>query len=467
VQRLKKYSAILLLLLTYPLVDFVATSFVLEESDEIYAYIPQESDFVVEINMRNFISELAYQRIFEEAYFMDRIYKEKTKEPQPKYVESGIDPFGKIILFREQWANESVWITVIKYTNEQTLRSYLAAQDHEFHVTFSDKYAIIQLTPSSNQEKLVEHLEKIAAKEVKSFNERAILSSIFEANKEINCYIIPSTHDHNQLIDGYLSFDFLEDRIAIDGSFTPVSNFGKTAPIAYALNPNVALSIRSSLNVFNSIYWFNEEKLDKVPAYTQMAFDYDGVECKMVNRDEGYTTPFKSYPNLNVHFDVSNSEVWRAFVDSLTKNANVKVDTIKHQIITKEGAHFYYVQTNQIFELTQDTVSLSPANEAQLFFDFHINIDALLDRTTFTIDETNPPSELEQKFGLMAAHGMLGEIKLMANIEQGSFQLSGNSQGDIIAKGSLMMKDKTGSSLVESMTFGAATFSFLANYILQ
>ena len=71
---IKKYSAILILLLAYPSVNFIAKAFVLEESDEIYTYIPQESDFVVEINLKNFISEMAYQRIFEEAYFMERVY---------------------------------------------------------------------------------------------------------------------------------------------------------------------------------------------------------------------------------------------------------------------------------------------------------------------------------------------------------------------------------------------------------
>ena len=72
---------------------------------------------------------------------------------------------------------------------------------------------------------------------------------------------------------------------------------------------------------------------------------------------------------------------------------------------------------------------------------------------------------MEQKFGLMAAHGMLGEIKLLANIEEGTFQLIGNEDGDIIVSGALMMKNKTGSSLIESLSFGSASFSFLANYL--
>jgi len=457
---------VLLLLLTYPLVDFIAKAFVLEESDEIYAYIPQESDFVVEINLKNFIAEMAYQRIFEEAYFMERVYdREKDKQSEPKYAESGFDPFGKIILFREQWANESIWIALLKYNNKEQLQNYLSNQFGEVHCEFSDDYAIVQLTPSSAQDKMNEHLKKIALKEVKSFNERAILSTVFDPSKEINCYIIPKTREYNQLIDGYLSFDFLEDRIAIEGNFTPVSEFGRTNPIAYAINPEAALSVRSSLNFFNSIYWFNEEKIENIPEYSQMAFDYDGVACKLVNRDQGFTTPFKSYPKIDIHFDVLKKEFWYAFMDSLIANPGITVDTLKHEIITQEGAHFHYVQNDQIFELTQDQVVLTPSISNQIFFDFHMDVDALIDRTTFTIDENNPPSDLEQKFGLMAAKGMLGEIKLLTNIEEGTFQLIGNEDGNIIASGALFMKNKTGSSLIESLSFGVASFSFLANYL--
>ncbi len=463
---IKKYSAILILLLAYPSVNFIVKAFVLEESDEIYAYIPQESDFVVEINLKNFIAEMAYQRIFEEAYFMKRVYDpEKEKQPQPKYVDSGFDPFGKVILFREQWANESIWIALFKYNDKERLQNYLSNQFGEVHCEFSDDYAIVQLTPSSAQEKMNEHLKKIALKEVKSFNERAILSTVFDPSKEINCYIIPKTREYNQLIDGYLSFDFLEDRIAIEGHFTPVSEFGRTSPIAYAINPEAALSVRSSLNFFNSIYWFSEEKIEDIPEYSQMVFDYDGVECKLVNRDQGFTTPFKSYPKFDIHFDVLKKEFWYAFMDSLISNPGITVDTINHEIITQEGAHFRYVQNDQIFELTQDKVELMPSTADHLYFDFHMDIDALIDRTTFTIDENNPPSDLEQKFGLMAARGMLGEIKLLANIEEGTFQLIGNEDGDIIASGALMMKNKTGSSLIESLSFGSASFSFFANYL--
>ena len=310
-----------------------------------------------------------------------------------------------------------------------------------------------------------EHLKKIALKEVKSFNERAILSTVFDPSKEINCYIIPKTREYNQLIDGYLSFDFLEDRILIEGNFTPVSEFERTNPIAYAINPEAALSVRSSLNFFNSIYWFSEGKIEDIPEYSQMTFDYDGVECKLVNRDQGFTTPFKSHPKVDIHFDVLKKEFWYAFMDSLIADPGITVDTINHKIITQEGAHFRYVQNDQIFELTQDKVALTPSTANQLYFDLHMNIDALIDRTTFSIDENNPPSDLEQKFGLMAAHGMLGEIKLLANIEEGTFQLIGNEDGDIIVSGALMMKNKTGSSLIESLSFGSASFSFLANYL--
>lgn len=463
-QRIKKYAAILLLLLVYPIVYSVANLFVLEEGDEIYAYIPQESDLVIEINTRNFASELAYQRIFEEAYFMEKVYPDDEGKVESRYVETGLDVMSKFILFREQWANESIWIAIVKYSNQEMAKNYLFAQMPNSHVEFSDDYAIIQLSVSSSQENLTEHLKKIADKEVKSFNERAILSTVFDPTKEINCYIIPKTRENNQLIDGYVSFDFLGDQIAIAGSFTPISNFGETEPIAYAIDPEKALSMRSSFNFFNSIYWFNSEKIENVPEYKQIAFDYDGVECFMVHRELGFTTPFKSYPKIDLHFDILKKEIWYAFMDSLKKNPTYQIDTVQHTIITAEGAHFTYAQNDRVFELTQDSVTLNPANDPLLYFDLQLNFDALLDRTTFSVDENHPPSDLEQQFGLMAARGFLSEIKLLANMESGTFQLRGTDDGLILASGQLLMKEKNGSALIESLAFGSAAFSFLQSY---
>lgn len=90
--RIKKYLAIVGLLMVFPLVVMVSNKFILEPSNEIYAFIPQESDFVIEVNTTNFIKEIAYQRIFEEASFLEKVYPaSKDKAPEPLIENTGLD----------------------------------------------------------------------------------------------------------------------------------------------------------------------------------------------------------------------------------------------------------------------------------------------------------------------------------------------------------------------------------------
>lgn len=464
-EALKKYAALLFLLITLPIARFAANNLMLEASNDIYAFIPQESDFVVEINMRNFASEMAYQRIFREDYFMEKVYPPSDDEPESKLQKTGIDPFGKVVLFREQWANETIWIALIKYTDEAELKAFMNEQSSDCRYEFSDGYAIVQLTPSSQQDKVDEHLEKIRKKEVKRFTERVNLSEIFNPKKEVNCYIIPKTTPQNKLLDGYLAFDFLGDHIAVEGSFTPIPEFGELSSVAYTVDDSKAFSMRSSLNVFNSIYWFNEEKIDNVPEYKQMAFDYDGVTLKMVHKSAGFSMPFKSYPQVSIHFDLLESEIWQGFVDSLEIKNHIRIDTANNRFVTPEGAHFNYTLTDQIFRIKQDSFSLTVSDAEKLYFDLHMVTDQMIDNTIIEVDEENPPGKTEQQLGMMAARGMMGEIKKLATMEYIDFQLTGGEDNIIKANGRIEMKDKEGHSVIESLSFGAAVFNFLKSYL--
>lgn len=229
-QKLKKYLASLLLLSALPLIAFLGTHFVLESDKTIYDFIPQESDVVIEINTRNFISEVAYQRIFEEEYFNQKIVKEEHEEP---IEDIGLDVFSSIIIFREQWAESDMWMVLVGYTDKALFESFIKEEFPQVNTCFGDDYVLMQLTPYPDQSKIDEHMKKIMHGEVKSFRERVNLGEIFDRTKEINCYITPKNEfEGNQLLNGHLSFDFLEDQIQISGDFTPVSGFSENKPVA-------------------------------------------------------------------------------------------------------------------------------------------------------------------------------------------------------------------------------------------
>ncbi|NOQ74153.1 MAG: hypothetical protein GQ574_19250 [Crocinitomix sp.] len=463
--HLKKYGAILILLLAFPIARFIANNLVLEASTDIYAYIPQESDFIIEINTKNFIAEIGYHRLFEETYFMDKVYPtEEDEKPEEKYVDSGIDFFSKVILFREQWADESIWLALVKYKNIDQVKKYFLEYMPDARFEYDNEYMVIQMSPSSNQENLDEHLKKISTKEIKGFTERVNLTEVFSPDKEVNCYIIPKITAHNQLIEGSLSFDFLDDHIAIEGSFTPVPGFNETTPIAYAVNEDKAFSMRSSLNLFHSIYWFKDEKIKNLPEYSQLALDYDGAEMLLVHRNQGYTTPFISYPDADLHFDIINQNLWDNFFDSLQVIDGIKIDTIEHKITTIEGASIHYVRGEKLFEMTQNGVNLSPSEEAKLYFDLQLKLDPMLDNVVFKVDTENPPSALEQTFGIAIGYNMVENIRDFAKMESIVFQIIGTDDDLVKASGRIEMKEKNGHSMVESLSFGQGALLFLTDY---
>jgi hypothetical protein len=119
-RKLKKYLAVAVLLLALPISAFIATKFVLESDKSIYKFIPEESDIVIEINTRNFISEVAYQRIYQEGYFHEKIVREEYEEPVADF---GLDIFSSIIIFRERWSEKSMWMALVGYTDQGLVSS--------------------------------------------------------------------------------------------------------------------------------------------------------------------------------------------------------------------------------------------------------------------------------------------------------------------------------------------------------
>ena len=463
-QKIKKYLAISSLLIALPISTVIASLFVLESSKEIYNYIPAESDLVIEINMRNFIAAGAYQRIFNEAYFNEKIVLEDDEKLVP---ETGLDIFSSVILFREQWSEQNIWMAIFGVEDRTIFETYLKEELPNIHYCFNDSYVIVQVTPhTENQETLNAHMASIMAGEIKSFKERVNLADLFVDTKEINCYIIPQSSDeNNQLISGNLSFDFLNDKIAIDGEFTPVSGFSENQPVAYALDENAAFSVRSSLNLFSSIYWFSDDRIQNIPKYSQMALDYNGMNLFMVHKKLGYSVPFKQFPDLQVHFDIIEPKSWHTFFDTLTNKKTINVDTVTKILITKMGTFFIYEFTDKVFELMRREVNLAPCEDENLYFALQLKVAPLLDNIKFAVDEQNPPSTLEQSLGLMVAEGMVDELRIMANIDFLNFELRLEDETNMMANGTVQMLNGKGNSVVESIAIGKAAIGFITSYL--
>lgn len=456
----KKYLALITLMSMFPICWIIGKNFVTEAKTDIYGYIPQESDIVIEINSRNFISEIIYQRIYNEEYVLNKVEVQESDVE-----ETGIDYFSKVVLFREKWAEDNVWIAVVGVKNKKAFKKYAQNKVGDLKIEFGKSHAIIQLTASKNQEKIDEHLKNIASQNIKPFTARVDLKKYFKKDKEINCYMIPQSSDaSHQLIDGYINMDFHQDHIDIGGEFNTVSTFKQTPSIAYAMNEDVGFSLRSSLNVFNSLWWFSEEEIEDVPDYKQMAVDYDGVKMFMVDLNWGYQFPFKTFPEMQMRVDAVNGAHWKKFFEEIQAEGKVKADTLTKSLITEQGAFFQYNLTDESFELSRSGVNFEPASETDVCFDFQMKIESLLNNTKFAVDEDNPPSEFEQMVGMSVANEMVSEMHVFDDIEEIRFQMKKSGDAKIAANGKVQMKNREGQSIVECMFFMTEALLFVKGF---
>ena len=454
---------VLFLVAIYPMVHFVAIHFYLNADTSIYKYIPQDSDIVIEINSRNFLREIMYQKVYNEKYFTETLFPpDEQLGRRPLDLKVGINVFSKVIVVREQWAEVDVWLAIVEYNDKAALQKTINDEASNASVVFGDEVAIIHLNAHESIPGLDDHLQKIAAGEVKSFTERVDLEDYFNPDKEINVYLL---HDagtaHTKLVDGRLSYDFLGDRIDVDGEFTPVSGFETTPPIAYAMNEDAALSIRSSISLFNSLYWFGKNRIDDLPEYNQMAFDYDGVNIMLCDVKMDLPFAAKQFPVMQVRFDVPDTSEWNSFIDNLVATGQVNLDTTAGLLSTNLGTFVKYRFEDGQFELMRETTDFKKAESDNVYFDFSMEIDPLLDNTKLAIDEDNPPSELEQSIGLGVGNDLIADLKVMANVESMWYTMHLERDNLMVADGEVIMKNKEGSSIIECLRFSSLSIELI------
>ena len=468
-QKVKKYLAVTVLLLALPIAAFIGTHFVLESNKSIYDFIPQESDVVIEINTRNFVSEIMYRRIYHEGYFHEKIVREEHADP---IKDVGFDLFSSVVIFREQWAERNMWMALIGYTDETKFTAFLREELPDVHFCFGDDYVLVQLTPYPEQEKVDEHMKNIMTGSVKSFRERVDLTELFDRNKEINCYITPQNDDRgNQLLNGNISLDFLGDQISVEGEFTPVSGFSDNEPVAYAVNKEAPFSLRSSLNILRSIYWFSEDNIKGIPQYSQMAFDYHGMNLFMVHKELGYEFPFKQFPDMQLHFDIVDYSNWKTYFNQLQDDKIFKVDTVTNILSTSMGTYFIYNFNDKEFELMRSDMTLAPNEDKNLYFAFHMTVAPLIDNIKMAFDEENPPptetqaEKIEASATMGVVELMLEELRVLDNFKDIDFELRLEDETNMVASGTINMEHKGGHSIIESMAFGNAAVLFITNYL--
>lgn len=449
-KKIFKIGVVIYFACAFPLLYLIAHFFVLKPNPEIYSFIPQDADIIIELNSKNFIKEIAYQRIYNEDYFLRKMPStDEESLIDETQLNTGINFFSQIIVFRENWANDEIWYSVLKIEDKNDFEFYLESHKLEFEKSYAGDYVVMQLTSSDEQNNVSEHLQKIANKEVKTFDAKIELSKVFSSENEMNIYIAPKNSKH--IIDGYLHLNFLQDKVVINGQFTPISQ-NETIPfIAYKEEPEMAFSLRSSLNLFNSIYIFNEQSLDNLPDYFQLSMDFNGT--KMITSNE--TVPLTAYPNLNLQFDIYDADIWNSYLNELNETEGILVDKTQQKILLNRDAKsvIKYNVNDAEFALFQTPNSFECSEKEGTYLSLNIKPGLFVDNTTFIEDTLNPPDMISNLKISIFQSLMEDDMGYWNEIENINLTITedGKNDVDFISEGLILYKEKNGHSMVESI----------------
>jgi hypothetical protein len=447
-KKIFKFLIVVYFALVFPILFFIADFFILNSNPKIYRLIPQDADIVIEINTKNFIQEVAYQRIFNESYFLKRLPKDNEDNlVTSDNLDFGINPFSQVIIFRENWADNNIWYGIIAIKNKPKFETFIKESGYKFNIEYADNYAIILFKDKNNPE-IVNHQQKMSQYKLKSFDSKIDLSEIFNADNELNIYIAPK--NSKDIIDGYLHFNFEKDRVTTSGTFTPVGKTQDISFINYELNNDVALSLRSSLNLFNSVYLFNKNiSLKNLPQYSQLCIDFDGTTLKTLHSD----IPIIAYPELNIQFDIIDSLNWRNYLNDLNNNNTFIVDSINHQLIVNAESQSFlnYDLNHQYFKIYQHENNFSKKVINNTFFSLIIHPNSILEKTFFKKDSLNPPNFVDGiKIGIIES--LMDDMNFWNDVDYINFTITADSTStDFISRGDVIYLEKEGHSIIESL----------------
>ncbi len=447
-KKILKILVVIYFALVFPILFFIADFFILDSNPKIYSLIPQDADIIIEINSKNFIQEVAYQRIFNESYFLKRLPKDNDDNLiEIDKLEVGVNPYSQVIIFRENWADANIWYGIVAINNKTKFKQFLKDKNYNFNVEYADNYAIIKLS-NYNDDDILSHQKNIAQYKIKSFDSKVDLSKVFSAHNELNIYVSPKKS--KDIIDGYLHFNFEKDRVVVHGNFTPVGKTDDIPFIKYKLSDDKALSLRSSLNLFNSVYLFNKNiTLKNLPQYSQLCLDFDGTTLKTSHSN----IPITAYPNLNIQFDINDSVVWSNYLTDLNDSSTFIVDTLNHQLIinAESQSFFNYTINNNYFKIYQHHYNYNINQINGTYFSLKIHPNSILEKTIFVKDSLNPPTFVDGiKIGIIES--LMDDMNFWNDIDYISFNITADSSStDFVNHGEIIYIKKNGHSIIESI----------------
>ncbi len=444
----KKHLVFLYLGLIFVLVATTASKFILDSSNEIMTYVPEESDMVIELNCTNFINEISYQKIYKSDYFESKDFLGFSIEDETVFFNSGIELFSKIIAFRESWPDESVWFLLFNIKDQKQFKAFEKKQIKGRNVTFFNDYALVQMNKSSVQEKLDIHVSNITKGQVKSVVSKIVIEENFRHENELNIFF--ATPESDFISNGIYHVNFNDNDIEVNGYLVPIGEEELISPIKHKIDESKVISLRSSIDLLQSLHLFGNARY-KSPSFNQFVLDYSGTTLLTINEN----IPIHIYPNLNLKLDIDNFDKWDQYFNGLAEFEDITLtsDTLtvnsQSKIVMKYG---FTPSSINLFQKPNQFESKDDVNTEDVYFDFSFKPGLLVDKTFFKKDEKNPP-KMFANLKISVIQSVINEFNYLKDIEYMNFKIYCEEKGlDYQSKGRLVFTNKQAHSIIESLS---------------
>ncbi|MFD1552645.1 hypothetical protein DNU06_16570 [Putridiphycobacter roseus] len=440
-----KHISFLFFLLSFLFILFIGLKIVLKPTDDIYKLIPEESEIVIEINLQNFIKEIVYQKVFNAQNSELIALENSSTENFKDIMNAGIEINSKAMLFCEKWANNYVWYAVIPLQNKSKFESFIQKKTSVDQVHYTKKYALIQLSTSSQQAAVTTHINNILQSKVKSINSSNKITHDFEDENEINAYINISNATH--INEGCLSLNFEQKQIKLSGFFHPKASATPLEPIKYKTDKDVALSLITSLNLLNAFNFIFHDSYHEIPEYNQMALNFDGTTLMTTNN----TIPIDIYPHVNMELEILNKNNWSTFLNKLNSNENITVGK-DSMVLNLQGKLFLqYHLSEKLFNLYQTQQSFIPNETKGHYFSLFAQPGKFIDKTFFKKDEKNPP-KIIANMKINVIQTILNDFQYIKNLDTVTFDIFKDAENaDFTSEGKIVYKTENSHSIISTM----------------
>jgi len=413
---------------------------ILKSNSNIYSFVPQDANQVVEVNTKAFVKKITTQFLYNKEYVLPYLINDSNADVSSvdEVKKIGVDMSSNIIFFSELWEGEIMWYCVLGVSDVTDFTEFASQCGQVVQFELVNGFAICLLSKSEHISEVSIHLKQISNQNVKSIDSKIDLSKQFVSENEINYYV--SSEDNEYITDGLASVKFNSNSIVLEGEYTTVGSIKSVETNTQNVNLGSALSLRTTFNLWGDVLPYNE-----------LVLDYESTKIVTTNR----VVPMQVYPGLKAVFVGGKDSDWISLVKDIDSQNDFIVDYERQNIEYLKELSFSldYEIVNNDFILANDSVFKGVENKSSVtnkLFELNMYPDLFPGRIHFIDDKLAPPS-MVSNLKLNVFKNVLNEVVELNKIEQVYCTVKySDDKTKLFLNGAVAFKEKSGHSIVES-----------------